>query len=315
MIISASRRTDIPACHSEWFFNRLKEGFVLTRNPMNYHQVSRIPLTPDVVDGIVFWSKNPAPMIPKLDLLNGRAYYFQFTLTPYGPEIEKNLPSKSEALIPTFQKLSERIGPDRVIWRYDPILLNDAWTADRHIQQFGQFAHRLSNYTKQVVISFIDLYQNVMRHSRELSLKSLNEEDMKTIASAFSQIASEYHLTLTTCSETIDLSEFGIYHGSCIDKMLLERILDCSLSLEKDKNQRSQCGCASSIDIGSYNTCFNGCTYCYANYSPSLLSRNKEECDPRSPLLCSTLTEGDLVKPRAVSSAKDFQLKLPIFRP
>ena len=111
MIISVSRRTDIPACHSEWFFNRLKEGFVLTRNPMNYHQVSRIPLTPDVVDGIVFWSKNPAPMIPKLDLLNGRAYYFQFTLTPYGPEIEKNLPSKSEALIPTFQKLSEHMAP------------------------------------------------------------------------------------------------------------------------------------------------------------------------------------------------------------
>ncbi|MBT9777639.1 DUF1848 family protein [Clostridium sp. MCC353] len=311
MIISASRRTDIPACHSEWFFNRLREGFVLVRNPMNFHQVSRIPLTPDLVDGIVFWSKNPAPMIPHLNLLKDYAYYFQFTLTPYGQEIEKNLPSKTEVLLPVFQKLSDSIGPGRVIWRYDPILINDTWTAERHIDQFGRMAHQLNSYTGQVVISFIDLYQNTKRHSHELSLQPMTEHDMKSIAKAFSEIAAEYRLTVTTCSETIDLDEFGIRHGSCIDKTLLERISGCSLSPGKDKNQRSQCGCASSIDIGTYNACSNGCSYCYANYSPSLLERNKNGYDSQSPLLCSALTESDTIKIRQVSSVKDNQIKLP----
>lgn len=311
MIISASRRTDIPACHSEWFFNRLREGFVLVRNPMNFHQVSQIPLTPDVVDGIVFWSKNPVPMIPKLNLLKDYAYYFQYTLTPYDYKIEKNLPFKTEVLLPAFKQLSQLIGPERVIWRYDPVLLNADWTISRHIEQFGCFAHYLSGYTKQVVISFIDLYQNTKRHSQELSLQPLTEEDMKSIAKEFAKIAAEYHMTVNTCSETIDLEEFGVDHGSCIDKHLLERIAGCSLNLEKDKNQRSQCGCTSSIDIGTYNACSNECSYCYANYSPSLLEKNKKEYNPLSPLLCSTLTEADTVKMRRVSSNKDNQIKLP----
>lgn len=311
MIISASRRTDIPACHSEWFFNRIKEGYVLVRNPMNYHQVSRIPLTPDVVDGIVFWSKNPAPMISKLHLLNDYSYYFQFTLTPYGPGIEKNLPSKAEVLIPVFKNLSDTIGPGRMVWRYDPVLLNDAWTVGRHIEQFGRMAHQLRGYTKQAVISFIDIYQNTQRNNRELSLHPMTDHDMKSIAKGFAEIAKEYHLAVTTCSETIDLEEFGIHHGSCIDKNLLEKISGCSLNLAKDKNQRSQCGCASSIDIGTYNACSNGCGYCYANYSPSLLERNKKGYDSSSPLLCSALTESDTIKARQVCSVKDHQIKLP----
>ena len=124
MIISASRRTDIPAFYAEWFFNRIKEGYVLVRNPMNYHQVSKISLSPAVVDGIVFWTKNPLPMMTRLDELREYPYYFQFTLTPYGKEMEPGLPSKKAVLIPVFRELSRKLGPDRLVWRYDPILLN-----------------------------------------------------------------------------------------------------------------------------------------------------------------------------------------------
>ena len=130
MIISASRRTDIPSYYSEWFMNRIKEGFLYVRTPMNVHQVSKISLSPDVVDGIVFWTKNPAPMMDKLDLLSDYAYYFQFTVNSYARDIEPNIPNKNDTIIPLFKKLSNRIGKDRVIWRYDPILLTEKYTIE-----------------------------------------------------------------------------------------------------------------------------------------------------------------------------------------
>ena len=140
MIISASRRTDIPAFYSEWFLNRIKEGFLDVRNPMNNRQVSRLPLSPELVDCIVFWTKNPIPMLPKLDGLRKYCYYFQFTLTGYGRDIETNLPDKRKELIPAFQELSDRIGPERVIWRYDPILVSDRYSAAYHIKAIAEIA-------------------------------------------------------------------------------------------------------------------------------------------------------------------------------
>ena len=156
MIISASRRTDIPTYYSEWFFNRLHEGYVLVRNPMNIHQVSKITLNPDVVDGIVFWTKNPTPMLDKLDQLNDYTYYFQFTLNAYGRDVETGVPSKNNVIIPAFQKLSDKIGPERVIWRYDPIFISKIYTIDYHLHYFEQLAKRLSPYTKKCTISFLD---------------------------------------------------------------------------------------------------------------------------------------------------------------
>ena len=140
MIISASRRTDIPTYYSDWFFNRIKEGFVFVRNPMNAHQISRIDLRPDVVDGIVFWTKNPLPMLDRLDLLKEYTYYFQFTLTSYGEDVESNIPSKSNVIIPSFQRLSDKLGPERVIWRYDPIFLSQKYSIDYHIHYFEMLA-------------------------------------------------------------------------------------------------------------------------------------------------------------------------------
>lgn len=157
MIISASRRTDIPAFFSDWFLNRLREQYAYVRNPVNLHQVSRISLSPDLVDCIVFWSKNPAPMLTKLSALENYMYYFQFTLNGYEKDFEANLPALTER-IETFQKLSGYIGKERIIWRYDPIIVNHKYTVDRHIETFKYLTAQLAPYTEKVTISFVDLY-------------------------------------------------------------------------------------------------------------------------------------------------------------
>ncbi len=165
MIISASRRTDIPAYYSDWFFNRIKEQYVLARNPRNFRRISRVPLSPNVVDGIVFWTKNPAPMLAKLDKLKDYTFYFQFTLTPYGRDMEPGIGSKQDSIIPSFQRLADTIGPERVIWRYDPVLLSDVYTEKYHLKHFEKLAGRLSGYTRRCTISFLDMYRNTKRNA------------------------------------------------------------------------------------------------------------------------------------------------------
>lgn len=308
MILSVSRRTDIPACYSEWFFNRLRAGYVCVRNPMNFHQVSRIALTPDVVDGIVFWTKNPLPMLPRLDELQSYPYYFQFTLNAYGPDLECGLPSKNDVLLPAFRALSEKIGPERVIWRYDPILLTTRYTVQYHLHYFEELARRLSGYTRKCIISFVDLYRSTRSNTKELGLAPLTTVEMYSLAQGLAEIAGRYGLVLESCAEEIALEPFGIPHGHCIDRELLEQLLGCRLDLGKDKNQRTACGCAASIDIGMYNTCRNGCKYCYATYSPALTARNAAAHDPASPLLSGQLLPEDVVTERPVCSCRDGQL-------
>ena len=221
MIISASRRTDIPAYYPDWFCNRLREGFVCVRNPMNFHQVSRIALSLDVVDGIVFWTKDPRPLMPRLEELRAYPYYFQFTLTPYGKDIEPGLPDKGTVLLPAFQALSRMIGPERVIWRYDPILLTARYTPDFHIAAFRQMAQRLEGYTHKCVISFVDLYRNTQARMSGLGFAPLAETEIAELAPRLAEIAGRHRVVLETCAETIDLQRFGFAHGRCIDRRLL----------------------------------------------------------------------------------------------
>ena len=305
MIISASRRTDIPSFYSDWFFRRMEAGVVCTRNPMNPKQVSRISLAPDVVDGIVFWTKNPTPMLDKLHLLNGCPFYFQFTLNAYGKDLEAGIPGKNDVIIPAFHNLSRQIGPERVIWRYDPIILTPKYTTQYHVHYFEELAKRLSGHTKKCVISFVDLYRHLGRQ-----FAPLGQSEIYELAGRFSDIAIKYGLTLETCAEAIDLSRFGIAHGHCIDGELLERIIGHPISLSKDKNQREECGCMSSIDIGMYDSCLNGCKYCYANHSAAAVQKNFRLHDPSSPLLYGTISPDDVVKDRVVESCRIQQMNL-----
>ena len=310
MIISASRRTDIPAYYSEWFWNRLREGYVLVRNPMNPYRVSRISLSSDVVDGIVFWTKNPIPMMDKLDALRDYPYYIQFTLTPYEKDVECALPPKREVLIPALRRLSERIGKERIVWRYDPILLNDRYTVDHHVRMFRSMCDSLSGYTDACTISFLDLYRNMRGRIDPLGIRPPTAGQADEIACRFAEIAREYDLLINTCAEDGDYSRWGIGHGACIDADRLSRIGGVPLKVGRDKNQRSSCGCAESIDIGNYHTCANGCVYCYANHSQSLTARSIAAYDPSSPLLCGRITDGDVISEREMKSCRVEQMAL-----
>lgn len=310
MILSVSRRTDIPACYSEWFFHRLKEQSVLVRNPVNPHQVSRINLSPEVIDGIVFWTKNPVPMFPRLKELEKYYFYFQFTLTAYGPEVERNLPSKNRVLIPAFQQLSNMIGRERVVWRYDPIFFGETYTMEYHCRYFEVLASKLAPYTEKCTISFLDFYQNTERSMKPLHIRPAAVKQQIELVERFARIAQKYGLYLDTCAESCDFTRFGVSHASCIDKERFERIGQYRLDIEKDKNQRDGCGCAASIDIGAYDTCKNGCLYCYADHRDAGMDRTPKEHDPKSPLLSGKITEKDRIMDRSVRSSIDGQMTL-----
>ena len=310
MIISASRRTDIPSYYSDWFFNRLKVGYVYVRNPMNPHRISEVSLSPDVVDGIVFWTKNPTPMLNRLNELKDYTYYFQFTLTPYGADIEKNIPSKNDIVIPAFQKLSSMIGKERVVWRYDPILLNKKYTLQYHIQAFQLFCDKLANYTEKCTISFIDLYKYIQHNIAPLGICALSHGQILELTGHFSEIAKDYGIYIDTCAEEMDLSKWGVKHASCIDGHRLERLGNYKLDIVKDKNQRAACSCVSSIDIGAYNTCKHGCIYCYANFNARLVNDCCNRHDPSAPLLFGEVSADDIIKPREMKSYINGQMSL-----
>ncbi|MBG0767621.1 MAG: DUF1848 domain-containing protein [Spirochaetaceae bacterium] len=298
MILSASRRTDIPAFYTDWFLNRIKERYVLSRNPINPRQVSKIDLSPELIDCIVFWTKNPAPLIVRLKELEAYHYYFQFTLNAYEADVEPGLASKHVSLVNTFMHLSERIGKERVIWRYDPMLLTDRYTVSYHIQHFTALAKKLKDATQRCVISFIDFPKRISRAMSALGYRAPDFNEMHTIARAFSGIASENGITLETCAEAIDLSTYGISHGKCIDDALISRISGKPLHLKQDPNQRAACSCVPSVDIGLYNTCMHGCKYCYASFNKEALLQNREHYDEFSPILCSKTTEDDVIRER-----------------
>jgi len=297
MIISASRRTDIPAYYSEWFFNRIKEKFVYARNPMNMRQVSKINLSPELINCIVFWSKNPKPMFDKLQMdrspLKDYCYYFQFTLNPYDQDVEAGLPPKTE-IIETFKRLSDLIGPQKIIWRYDPVLINSKYNTAYHIDKFEKFAGTLKGYTEKATFSFIDFYKKIAENIKLLEVVEISTEEKNVIARNFSEIARNNNLSIDTCAEDIDFSGYGITHARCIDDRLISKIVGYDLFIEKDKNQRLECGCVKSVDIGEYNSCSNGCVYCYANYGNSTIEKNYKKHIQSSPLLIGDICLDDL---------------------
>lgn len=305
MIISASRRTDIPAFYSDWFINRLTEGYVLSRNPMNYSQVSKINLAPDLTDCIVFWTKDPKNLLDKLTKIDdmGYRYYFQFTLTPYGMDIEKNLRDKKE-IVETFQQLSIRLGKNRVLWRYDPIILNNQLTSSYHIEQFEHFCEQLSGYSRICTISFVDMYAKLEKNVKNKLIRNITDEEMFQIAEAFSGIGRKYDFEIRACCEALDLTRFGIKNSSCIDQETIEAVCGYGIDSGRDGNQRTGCGCMQSIDIGAYNTCRHNCIYCYANYNEKSVQSNCLNHHEKGEFLIGRVRDIDIIKERKVISFK-----------
>lgn len=312
MILSVSRRTDIPAFYWKWFLNRVEAGFVDVRNPMNIHQVSRINIRPEVVDCIVFWTKNAGGLIPHLEQLKDYKYYFQYTINPYNKLIEENVPQKKD-IIENFKSLSEKIGLNKVVWRYDPILLTDNINIDYHLHYFKELAKRLEGYTNRCIISFVDLYKKTISNTKELMMREVTETEMHLLAQKLHLIAKEYGMDIFSCSESVELDSEGVRHGCCIDRSLIEEIVGYKIEVKKDKNQRKECGCIESIDLGAYNTCLHACRYCYANFNKKKVQTLSRMHNPMSTLLVGELEKTDIVKERFVKKLKTDTLSFTDF--
>lgn len=288
MIISASRRTDIPAFYAEWFMRRLREGFCETRNPFNPAQVSRVSLDPSNVDVIAFISKNPAPLLPHLAEIEERwRSYFQFTLNGYDHLLEANLPPVKERL-DCFRRLSDAVGASRVIWRYDPIIISNATPVEFHLRRFAEIAEALNGLTRRVVISFVDRYRRIEKPFQELETRGIRvdwipeEKALRRVSEGILDEATIRGIEVFSCAEPFDLGLYGISRGSCVDALYIRRVLGVDVKAGKDPNQRPECGCASSKDIGAYDTCLHGCRYCYAA-SPGAAQHNHDRHRPDSP--------------------------------
>ena len=305
MIISVSRRTDIPAFFSDWFYKRIDEGFFMVRNPMNAHQVSKVLISPQNVECFVFWTKNPSiefiTNLKKLDAI-GYKYYFQFTISSYAQDIEKKVPHKKE-IIEKFIKLSKQIGKEKLVWRYDPIILTEKYNIDYHRKYFSYLAEKLCTYTDKVIISFVDCYPKIKKQLENEHISELNQEQMRSLASDLKEIASKYKLKIESCSEKINLDDIGISHGHCIDGELINHICGKQFIFTKDKSQRDECGCVTSIDIGAYNTCKHNCVYCYATWNFDISKNLLVSVD--SPLLGSMLKIDDKVYDRKVPKLRE----------
>lgn len=311
MILHTGLRTDIPAFYAEWFVNRLREGYVLVRNPYNPIQVTKYRITPEVVDVISFCTKNPGPMLPHMELLKDYGQYWYVTITPYGKEIEPHVPTK-EKVMEDFMRLYRMIGSQAVGWRYDPIFLNDTYTVEKHLTDFEEMARALSGYTDTCVISFIDLYQKVLRNFPEV--KAVPKEDRLRLGKEFAEIAARYGMTVKACAEGRELESYGVDCDGCMTAELFERAIMCGLDVPKvsGKRARQECACLLGSDIGAYNTCGHLCRYCYANYDEETVRQNMKRHDPQSLLLIGELRAEDVVHEAKQMSWRDGQMRLEL---
>lgn len=285
MIVSASRRTDIPAFYADWFMNRVREGFCDVPNPVNPAQVSRVSLRPDDVDVIVFWTRHAAPLLPYLAELDDRGfrYYFLYTLMNNPAALDPKVPDPDKA-VAVFRDVAQRIGPQRVIWRYDPIVLTDRTDAAFHIEQFTRISERLAGATRRCIISFMDVYKRIRSRLAALEaggyrLQALDDRRLGALVPSLARIAREGGLEIASCAETRDLARFGVAPGKCIDDELIESVFDVRVARRKDAAQRAECRCAASRDIGMYDTCPCGCRYCYATTGDHMVAAKRAKHD------------------------------------
>ncbi|XFO67096.1 hypothetical protein SPSIL_032750 [Sporomusa silvacetica DSM 10669] len=278
---------------------------------MNPKQISKIPLNTEAVDCIVFWTKNAAPMMDKLDTIDalGYPYYFQWTMTPYGKSVEYNLPDKAK-VIDSFKALSDKIGSQRTIWRYDPIIISRQFPIAYHVHAFAKMCHLLKGYTNKCIFSYIDLYAKIRKRTKSIVDSETDTQTMFKIAEEFAEIAKLNNISLETCSEQTELSQFGIRHSACINKHTIETIIGYAIDVKKVKGQREYCQCIDSIDIGAYDCCSHGCVYCYATASEKAVLENRKRHDVNSPLLIGRPCVTDKITERITKTLKNSQTVL-----
>ena len=292
VIISASRATDIPAFYGEWFMRRLAAGYVRWMNPWSgkpvYVSFNKTRL-------IVFWSKNPGPFLRFLDEIESRGlnYYFLVTLNDYEKEgLEPEAPAL-ERRIDAFHRLAGRIGRDRILWRFDPLIITATLSVDELLARIEHIGNAIGGCASRMIFSFIAEYAKVKKNlaSAGVPLAQWGTEEKKRVAAGIADLCRAWTLPAVTCADDDDYSAYGIEHGKCIDDRLIRRLFPEDRILvehlnqggnAKDKGQRPACGCCMSKDIGSYNTCPHFCTYCYANFSTEIVKGHHSAWNPQS---------------------------------
>ena len=289
VIISASRRTDIPAFHSEWFMGRVREGYVMVRNPVAHDVVYRIDLRPQNVDCLSFITKDPRPMERYIDeLMRSYDLLFQVTITPYGKDIEPNVPDV-DVIIDSFIRISEMIGKGRMLWRYDPVIIDDEHDIVYHMNSFKHISDRLKGYTSRCIFSFLSMYDRIAHLE---GMHSVPSNERVSFVKAVKDIAIDNGMELTSCCVEPELKELGVMNRGCIDRRLL---IEQNIPFDDGmSNNRDGCLCVRNIDIGTYDTCMHDCIYCYAN-SPNCIKRSSKGYDVDSESLCDVLKDGDRI--------------------
>ena len=318
MIVSASRRTDIPRFFMDWMLNRFEAGYALVRNPMNRAQVSRVALDAGVVDCVAFWTKDPAPLLAqarRLERVVSAPYFVQFTLNAYGADVEAGLPRKT-VLIETFCDLARALGSERVVWRYSPILLGGAdgrYTEEHHLRYFETFARKLEGFTHSCRLSFLDAYPKIAPRLEALGLAGVPDARKASLALRLAEIASAHGMETGGCGD-MAFVQAGLAGAGCIDAALVARVAGVE-ARSGSPSAPGTCCCAPSVDVGTYDTCANGCVYCYAN--PGGARANGDGApwrlahyDPAAPMLCDELRPGDVVTERALSALPPATLSL-----
>ena len=300
MIINTGGRTDTVQYYTKWLLKRFEEGYALSRNPLYPNKVSRYELTPDKVDCVVFCSKNYRPILNDIKRITDKFHtYFHYTITAYGKDIEPGVPSIDES-IETLIELSEIVGKQRVSWRYDPVLLTDTYTIDVHRKTFAAMAERLAPYIDRCVFSFVEMYKKLETNMPELI--PLTDADKDTLAEILGTTAKKNGILIQTCGTNGDFSKYGIHSSGCMTLDILGKANGIEFKTLKHKGMRQGCSCIETRDIGTYDTCMNGCKYCYANKNPQKAFRNYKYHDPDSPLLLGNLNESDIVTQSAQKS-------------
>ena len=290
-VISVSRRTDIPALYWRWFMRRLDEGYCHWVNPFNATQVFRVPLGPKDVAAFVFWTRFAGPMLRDVGTLTDRGYtfYVQYTLNDY-PAVLENRSPRLEPSLRALMRLADATSPDRVIWRYDPVIFSSATPPEYHLERFAEIAGRLAGATRSAYISFCDPYDRTRRHFERLTrstgiiFETGTKEQHAQLAADLGKIAHNHGMRLFSCAEA-GLVADGVQAGSCIDARLLAALRpDLEFKL-KPAPTREACGCVQAVDIGAFDTCVFGCEYCYANRSAGAALQRRKQHDPGDSIL------------------------------
>ncbi len=291
MILNTGARTDTVQYFSEWLLKRFSEGYVYTRNPLFPNKVVKYELSPDKIDVVLFCSKNYKPILPRLhEITNRYRTYFYYTVTAYGKDVEPGVPDIDES-IQTLIALSDTVGKRKIAWRYDPVLLTDKYTVEVHEKTFDRIAREIAPYIDRCIFSFVEMYGKLKTNMPEII--PLTEADKNRIAAIMGGIAKKYGMYIQTCGTDVSYGEYGINRSGCTTLEILGTANCCEFKDIKHKGMRNGCHCIESRDIGAYDTCLNGCKYCYANKSPRKARENFVYHDPDSPLLSGKILPFD----------------------